>query len=217
MPREDTMDELRRIAAIAVEDPPITRTPLDELERRASRRVGRRRLSIAAVALAALLIGGGALARAGTSDTEVATQPAPTLPAHQQGDLVIYMQADATAAEIGAVRDQLLADADVTHVRFATQADSLDDFRCLFADQQELVDNVAPDILPSSFRIEILDGAAGAGAVTERYRDEPGVLSVISPSDAANGLAPSGPGVTTGDEPSPIFTSDCPLVGTVLE
>ncbi len=211
------MDELRRVAAIVVEDPPIARTPLAELERRASRRVGRRRLSIAIVAIVVLMIGVGALARVGTSDTDLETQSTEAVAAHQHGDLVIFMRADATAPQVDAVRQQLLADPTITGVLYATQADSMDDFRCLFADQKEIVENVTADILPSSFRIDIADGTSGAGAVKDRLEDQPGVLSILSPTEMATGTAPTTPGMELSDEPSPLFTSDCPLIGTVLK
>ena len=211
------MDELRRIATIAVEDPPIARTPLAELERRASRRVGRRRISIAALAIVVLLIAVGALRTGRDPDANLDTQTAPTLPAHQRGDLVIFMRPDATASEVDAVREQLVADPSVTGVLYASQADSMKDFRCLFSDEPELVDNVTSQILPSSFRIDLANGAAGAGAVQERYQDQPGVQTIASPSAVVSGTAPTTPGVSYGDDPSPVFTSDCPLIGTVLK
>jgi hypothetical protein len=168
------------------------------------------------VAVVVLTLGVGALARAGTSDEKVSTQPGPTLPAHQQGDLVIFMKAAASSAEVDGVRDRLLADSDVTRVLYSNQADTMEDFRCLFADERELVANVTADILPSSFRIDVAGGQAEIDAVHQRYADVDGVLAVQSPADVVAGTVLSTPDSAV-DEPSPVFTSDCPLVGAVLK
>ena len=136
--------------------------------------------------------------------------------AHERGDLMIFMTVKATPSQIADVRDQLLADSAVTGVVFATQAETLTDFRCQFADQPDLEATVTADILPSTFRLDVPGGTEAVSSVQQRYRSQPGVSSVLSPDAVASGTAPTTSGMAFSD-PSPVFTSDCPLTGTILK
>jgi len=211
------MDELRRLGDQLVADPPIARTPIADIERRASRRATVRRGAIVVVTLLVLAVGVGVLAHSGGGEAGLATQPGATLPPQQRGDLVIYLNPDAQAVAVQAVRDELLADDHVTAILYADQNDAYQDFACLFADQAELVQNVAPSILPSSFRLDIRGGAAAIDRIRGFYEGRPGVRSVVDPSRRGPSTDPESPGGTGLDQAVDEGHLGCPTAGTVIK
>ncbi len=60
------------------------------------------------------------------------------------------------------------------------QQASYEEFKTMFADQKELVDNVTADILPSSFRVVPVDKSSDTvQTLGDHYSGKPGVLSVV--------------------------------------
>jgi FtsX extracellular domain len=169
------MDELRRLAGPLVADPPIPSTPVAEIQRRASVRRSRHRVTaIGILAVVVLVIAGSALAVSGReSSLEVGTTPGTTIV--PVPDVVIYVVPNATTAQIDAVQSRLLADPDAIGIDYWSTEATDQEFKCLFARQPDLVESVRPEELPLSFRVFV----AGGSATVDRMVDEYGSLAAV--------------------------------------
>lgn len=98
------------------------------------------------------------------------------------GDSMVPDGAEQLAAE---VRDW----EGVRVVNFFSQAEAVEEFKEMFADQPELIEIVEndPSILPVSLRVE-LDDASQLRAVSDRLRTTPGVFQVSASDDAVETL-----------------------------
>jgi cell division transport system permease protein len=95
-------------------------------------------------------------------------------------EFVVFMKADATQEQIESVGRDLDDNPEVQSKTFFDQQASYEEFKQMFADQSELVDNVQADILPSSFRVVPVDKSSDTvKTLGDRYSDKPGVLSVV--------------------------------------
>lgn len=92
-------------------------------------------------------------------------------------ELEVFMNVDATDAQIAAVQRQLVNDPDVRDIRYLTKDDALKEFRRLFKDQPDLVNSVDAAALPSSFRVAP-DKAELTKVVADRFQSQPGVDEV---------------------------------------
>ncbi len=75
-------------------------------------------------------------------------------------EMEAFMRARATSEQIDAVRTALARSRLVRKFTFVSQQDAYREFGRLFADQPDLVATVDPLVLPMSFRIVPVDGAA---------------------------------------------------------
>ena len=178
-------DRLTRLAAPLVADPPGGRVPLDELVRRARARTRRRRAALVAVAALVLVVGVGVVARSGTPDAVVDTAaPPPTTGAPDQVGVIVYLDVTASAEQIQAIHDAVVADPDVGQAVYVDPDQSLGEFRCIFADEPAVTANVTSASLPTSFRLVLVGGPDAADAVVRTYGAMPGVKTVDRGSDA---------------------------------
>lgn len=92
-------------------------------------------------------------------------------------ELEIFMNVDATDAQIAAVQRQLVNDPEVRDFRYLTKDDALSEFRRLFKDQPDLVNSVDAAALPSSFRVSPIK-AELTKTVADRFQSQPGVDEV---------------------------------------
>ena len=92
-------------------------------------------------------------------------------------ELEVFMNVDATDAQIAAVQRQLVNDPEVRDFRYLTKDDALTEFRRLFKDQPDLVNSVDAAALPSSFRVAPIK-AELTKTVADRYQSQPGVDEV---------------------------------------
>lgn len=92
-------------------------------------------------------------------------------------ELEVFMNVDATDAQIAAVQRQLVNDPEVRDFRYLTKDDALTEFRRLFKDQPDLVNSVDADALPSSFRVAPIK-AELTKTVADRFQSQPGVDEV---------------------------------------
>jgi cell division protein FtsX len=74
-------------------------------------------------------------------------------------DAEVFMGVDATALQIDAVRQSLAADPDVRSVRFLDKEAAYTEFKRIFRDQPALIASTTADALPTSFRVQLRDGA----------------------------------------------------------
>jgi hypothetical protein len=103
--------------------------------------------------------------------------------ASRHGDLQIFMQVNATAADVSHVFNALKRDRDVESFRYLNHQDAYDEFRQLYANDPSLTRSVAPKDLPASFRVTLRD-LARLPALEGRVRSLPGVWKTIRPADA---------------------------------
>jgi hypothetical protein len=95
----------------------------------------------------------------------------------------IFMKVRATAAQAQAVQARLDRDPDVDQYTFLSHRDAYNQFRKLFADQQQLITSEPADGsgLPESFRLDLREGAS-PNAVVARYHNLSGVDEVLTPT-----------------------------------
>jgi len=92
-------------------------------------------------------------------------------------ELEVFMNVDATEAQIAAVQRQLVNDPEVRDFKYLTKDDALTEFRRLFKDQPDLVNSVDAAALPSSFRVAPIK-AELTKTVADRFQSQPGVDEV---------------------------------------
>ncbi|HEY6531228.1 MAG TPA: permease-like cell division protein FtsX [Acidimicrobiales bacterium] len=128
--------------------------------------------SVLTVAVSLALVGGSLMLRTGV---ENATQ-------RWQGgiEFVIYMNVEASEAQIEAVDQALAENPEVKDRRFFNQEQSKEEFDRLFDDSPEMKDSVEAKDLPPSFRVEPVDKSADSvNALSDTFRDRAGVKDVV--------------------------------------
>jgi hypothetical protein len=100
-------------------------------------------------------------------------------------DVEIFMEVKACEGQIYAVRRAVERDPDVVSFRFLTKEDALREFRRLFSDQPNLIENTTAASLPASFQLRVRDGVLPR-TIASRYAQLAGVRFV---NTAANPLA----------------------------
>lgn len=162
-------------AAAKTESLPTARSLLSSRRRRPA--------SIAAAALVAAAIAGGAFAWRSSdegnttvrNDTSAlcAALSAPAFPI--RSDLLVYVDpgaSDSTRAQIDAA---LGADPRVESRRYIDQSETSAEFERLFRARREMLENVGPEDLPTSFEVQLVD-PADAPALAASFRALPGVF-----------------------------------------
>lgn len=186
----DLSDELRRLVDTAAPPIQLSELELGEPERAAPRTSHARRLALAALAVVAVAAGATiAVTRTGDGDgSEVAATGAEGCGAQPEADLEVFMAVDATPDQLAAAR-AFLADAPGTEiVRERSKQEAHQQFRCIFADNPDLVDSIDADDLPPSFLVRADDPAA----LREALQPIPGVVSIESRPAPTGGCAPLG-------------------------
>src|SRR4029450_4724201 len=103
------------------------------------------------------------------------------------GRLEIFMNVDATPAQIGTVRAALTNDPDVKSFRFFNKKAALEEFKRIFRKDPDLVKNITADARPTSFRMAP-KRAEQTNAIQRRFETQPGVEDVATPEEALRGL-----------------------------
>jgi len=102
----------------------------------------------------------------------------------------IFMNVDATDAQIASVQNTLKEDRDVKKFTFLTKQDAYEEFKRLFQNDPDLVAlgvDVGPEALPPSFRVAPQE-AELTETLADRYRTEPGVNEVKTATEAVRNL-----------------------------
>ena len=133
--------------------------------------------TVATVAVSLTLVGTAFLIGRGVEDAQ----------AQFEGgvEFIVFMNPNATEAQIDAVRAELDANPQIRSSDFCDQPCALAEFEELFADDPQLVENVTEDILPPSFKVRPVDTQSDAiEALGEVFRTQPGVREVAFSSEA---------------------------------
>lgn len=92
----------------------------------------------------------------------------------------IFLNEQVTPEQQARIERELDASPDVERAEFVSQQEQFELFQALFADQQEYIETVTADVLPSSFRVEpSVPDADVITALGDRFRAEPGVRDVV--------------------------------------
>ena len=101
-------------------------------------------------------------------------------------EFVVWMNPDATTDQDAAIRNTL-EEAEGTTIRdwtYVDQDETFDEFQEIFADQPELLDAVAAEDLPPSYRVAPVDPDADVVVeLSSQFATKPGVRSVVSASE----------------------------------
>src|SRR5450432_4150686 len=68
-------------------------------------------------------------------------------------EFIVFINPNASQEEINVIDQQLQTSPEIDHATFVNQQAAFEEFKQLFAKQQELIDTVTPDILPPSYRV----------------------------------------------------------------
>jgi cell division transport system permease protein len=101
--------------------------------------------------------------------------------------LEIFMNVDATETQITDVRTALDDDPDVKSFKYFDKQAAYEEFKRIFRKDPDLVKNITPEALPTSFRI-VPDQAELTDAIQRRFEAQPGVDDVATPEEALRGL-----------------------------
>ena len=114
-----------------------------------------------------------------TTDTDAET----TAPiGFQNGEaLIVFLHPAATEPQIEDVRALLASDERVEEFSYCDQTCAYEEFQRLFSDDPALVESTTADILPASFRVEMVDEGASAHELGDELDEEPGVREVAYP------------------------------------
>jgi cell division transport system permease protein len=99
-------------------------------------------------------------------------------------EFIVFINPNASQEEINAIDQQLQTSPEIDHATFVNQQAAFEEFKQLFAKQQELIDTVTPDILPPSYRVVPKNKSSEAvAALSEQYKGKPGVRDVVSATE----------------------------------
>jgi cell division transport system permease protein len=101
--------------------------------------------------------------------------------------LEIFMEVKAPEQQIADVRAALKADRDVKSFKFFDKQAAFEEFKRIFHNDPDLVANITPAALPTSFRIVPIK-AEKTEVIRRHYRPQPGVDKVATPAEALQGL-----------------------------
>jgi cell division protein FtsX len=95
-------------------------------------------------------------------------------------DAIVFLDPHSSPSQRDDVARTLVENPTVRRVVSFTQQDSYDEFKCLFPDDQAMLDTITPEILPWSYRLELDDGQEAA-VVRDQVSNMPGVKTVVMP------------------------------------
>jgi cell division transport system permease protein len=126
--------------------------------------------AVLTVAVSLALVGGALLLRQGVQNATVQWRGGV--------ELSIFLKPDVTADQSRAVERQLKAMPEVKDVRFISHEAAYEEFKTLFANQQDIVEALEPQDLPPSYRI-VPKAAEQVEVIGEPFDGQPGVLKVV--------------------------------------
>ena len=132
--------------------------------------------SMLTVAVSLWLVGSALLLRQGVDNA--------TIQWRNGIEFSVYMNVDATPDQSDAVERELNRSPDVKDVIYVSQEQAYEEFKTLFQDSPDMIDNVSADVLPPSYRVvPASDDADAIEALGERFKGKPGVREVVLASE----------------------------------
>ena len=128
--------------------------------------------SMLTVAVSLSLVGAALLLRQGVDNA--------TIQWRNGIEFSVYMNVDATPDQSAAIERELERSPDVKNVIYVSQEEAYEEFKVLFSDSPDMVDNVSADVLPPSYRVvPAIDDADAITALGKRFEGKPGVKEVV--------------------------------------
>ncbi len=143
------------------------------------RNIGMTIAALLTVAVSLSLVGGALLMRQGVNKATVQWRGGV--------ELSVFMREDASAGQIDAVKRELQATPEVKSFKYVDKDAAYAEYREIFKDTPDLEDVLTKEEIPTSFRV-VPRKAELASAVGNRFKDRPGVRSVVFAKDAINAL-----------------------------
>jgi cell division transport system permease protein len=105
-------------------------------------------------------------------------------------EFIVYMDPDATAEQITAVRAGLEESPQVSSFQFLDKDAAFREFRQLFErDSPELIESVTPEVLPTSFKVKPVDAAVDlVRSLQQQFGERPGVREVVAATEAIRAI-----------------------------
>ncbi|MDP1795559.1 MAG: permease-like cell division protein FtsX [Acidimicrobiales bacterium] len=146
------------------------------------RNIGMTIAAVLTVAVSLSLVGGALLMRQGVNKA--------TIQFRGGVELSVFMREDAAAGQIDAVKRELQATPEVKSFKYVDKDAAYAEYREIFKDTPDLEEVLTREEIPTSFRI-VPRKAELASAVGNRFKERPGVRSVVFAKDAINALLES--------------------------
>jgi cell division transport system permease protein len=100
-------------------------------------------------------------------------------------EFIVFVDPEATPEADAAIGDALEESPQVERVTYIDQDEAFEEFKTLFAESPEMIENVSPEILPPSYRVVPRDTEADAiTALGETFENRPGVKDVVFAAEA---------------------------------
>ncbi len=98
-----------------------------------------------------------------------------------KNDVVInaFIKDDATEAQTTAIRQDIQGYKEVKRIRYVSKKDAYKEFKRMFANRPDLVENVETDTLPASFRVSLVE-TKSLETVANRIQKLPGIDEVTT-------------------------------------
>lgn len=119
-----------------------------------------------------------------TADDALASDPRAIATAAREGKLLVFLEIDATPAQLDTIRSRLAGHPDSQRVDFMDRAAAYEEFRALFADDEDLLTKTDPDQLPESYRVTPT-AASRASSIAASVRGLAGVKELVCPGSKA--------------------------------
>ncbi|MFN8040218.1 MAG: permease-like cell division protein FtsX [Acidimicrobiales bacterium] len=99
-------------------------------------------------------------------------------------EFIVFLNPNATQDQVQAVDRDLKESTEIEKVTFVDQNAAYEEFKQLFAGQQDLLESVTPDVLPPSYRVVPRQkDAQSVEALSVQFRNKAGVKEVVSATE----------------------------------
>jgi cell division transport system permease protein len=96
-------------------------------------------------------------------------------------EFIVFMEPKASQDQVDSVGRALTESPQVKSNRYLDHDAAFAEFKDLFRDQPELVNNITPDVLPTNYKVQVKDGRSEVvQSLVDEFDKEPGVLEVVA-------------------------------------
>ncbi len=103
-------------------------------------------------------------------------------------EINLFLRTDASEPQIEAIQAKIASMPEIKEYRYVSREEALQEFREMFKDKRELVENVDPSILPPSFRLKLKDPEQ-VDVVADQLSGLPGVDEVQTANETIKRLS----------------------------
>ncbi len=103
-------------------------------------------------------------------------------------EINLFLRTDASEPQVEAIQAKIASMPEIKEYRYVSREEALQEFREMFKDKRELVENVDPSILPPSFRLKLKDPEQ-VDVVADQLSGLPGVDEVQTANETIKRLS----------------------------